>query len=319
MTFDDILCTVFQCAYHTIATCCLRQQTIGIAASIAITMFTGNDLATAIGVPLYYGVCEAVLLAIFCLGAWKAGWTKAPKDENVCVVLATSYEVQESVMEDPNAIEVVLGSDKDGMPSDLIFSTTEEGYQIDEDSLESLRSRESDSAGRGDASNDETGGGDSSNDEETITDMSTIATAEHEEEDNHMELSPSPNTKKESKRKLQRKGSHYSPIGAESPMRADKETVDSPPRELSAPPLENELVSSSKSGRLGNAVASIRSRTGKGKRYTMAIVDGSVAATVEEEEDEEQNFNFPEAHSPKERRLRVNDHAPIPAEDKIID
>ena len=28
--------------------------------------------------PLYYGFVEAVLLAVFCLYAWKAGWTFAP-------------------------------------------------------------------------------------------------------------------------------------------------------------------------------------------------------------------------------------------------
>lgn len=291
--------------------CC--YQNTGIATSVAITMFTGDDLATAVGVPLFYGICEAVLLAIFCLGAWKIGWTKAPKDENVCVVIATSYEVQESIVEDPNAIEVVLGSDKDGMPSDLIFATTEEGYQIDEDSLESLRSRDSGSAGGTAGSND---------DAETMNDTSTIATEDVEED--HVEMSPSP--MKHDKRKLGRKGSHYSSIGAESPMTADRSTVDSPPSELSAPPLESdhEIISSSGPNRLGQAVASIRSRAGKGrKRYTKAVVEGSIGDTVEEEhdEDEEQNFNFPSL-SPavsKEQPVREGDHAPIPAEDKTID
>jgi len=286
--------------------CC--YQNTGIATSVAITMFSGDDLATAVGVPLFYGICEAVLLAIFCLGAWKVGWTKAPKDENICVVIATSYEVQESVLEDPNAIEVVLGtSDKDGMPSDLIFATTEEGYQIDEDSLESLRSRDSGSAGAAD-------------DTETVNDTSTIATEEHEED--HVELSPSPTTRRE-KRKLRRKGSHYSSIDEDSPMAMDRSTVDSPPSALSAPPLESdhEALSSSGSNRLGQAVATIRSRAGKGKRYTKAVVEGSVADMVKEDEDEEQNFNFPTL-SPavsKEQPARSGEHAPIPAEDKTID
>lgn len=298
--------------------CC--YQNTGIATSVAITMFSGDDLATAVGVPLYYGVVEMVLLAFFCMGAWKAGWTKAPKDENVCVVIATSYEVQEYVLEDPNAIEVVLGSDKDGMPSDLIFSTTEEGYQIDEDSLESLRSRDADSAG-GSA-------GAGSNDAETVTDLSTIATAEQEgehEEEGHFELSPSPQGKND-KRKLGRKGSHYSSIGSDSPMTADKSTVESPPGDISAPPLQSDdaIITSSGSNRLGQAVASIRSRAGKGKRrYTKAVVEGSIAESAVEEEDadEEQNFNFPSL-SPKSSEDHAPipaDHAPIPADDKTID
>lgn len=50
-------------------------QNTGIATSVAVFMFNSNkdDLATAISVPLYYGICEAVLLAIYCLVAWKVG------------------------------------------------------------------------------------------------------------------------------------------------------------------------------------------------------------------------------------------------------
>jgi predicted Na+-dependent transporter len=104
-------------------------QNTGIATSVAITMFKGEDLATAIGVPLYYGICEAVILAIYCMICWKIGWTKAPANENICVVIATSYEVEKARMEAPNAIEVVYNND------DLVFTQTIEGYKIDEDSL----------------------------------------------------------------------------------------------------------------------------------------------------------------------------------------
>lgn len=41
-------------------------------------MFKGDDQSNAVGVPLYYGFVEAVVLAIFCFYAWKAGWTLAP-------------------------------------------------------------------------------------------------------------------------------------------------------------------------------------------------------------------------------------------------
>ena len=30
---------------------------------------------------------------MYCLIAWKMGWTKAPADENVCVIMAKTYEL----------------------------------------------------------------------------------------------------------------------------------------------------------------------------------------------------------------------------------
>jgi len=117
--------------------CC--YQNVGIATSVAITMFDGDELAEAVGVPLYYGMVEAVVLGIYCIGAWKSGWTKAPKNERFCVVIATSYEVEDAELNDPNAIEVVLGLPKEnGLPEDLIFYQDEtDGYTIDSRSLES--------------------------------------------------------------------------------------------------------------------------------------------------------------------------------------
>eukprot|EP00957_Ditylum_brightwellii_P080317 6108605-Ditylum_brightwellii.AAC.1 len=102
-------------------------------------MFDGDELAEAVGVPLYYGMVEAVVLGIYCIGAWKSGWTKAPKNERFCVVIATSYEVEDAELNDPNAIEVVLGLPKEnGLPEDLIFYQDEtDGYTIDSRSLES--------------------------------------------------------------------------------------------------------------------------------------------------------------------------------------
>jgi len=105
-------------------------QNTGIATSVAISMFQSDKLAKALAVPLYYGVVEAVILAIYCLICWKVGWTKAPPNENVCVVLATSYEVEKSRIESPNAIEVV-GNDIENM----VFTQTQDGYKVDEDAL----------------------------------------------------------------------------------------------------------------------------------------------------------------------------------------
>lgn len=72
--------------------CC--YQNVGIATSVALTMFEGDELSLAMGVPFFYGVVEAAVLGVYCIGAWKAGWTKAPKDESFCTVISTSYEVQ---------------------------------------------------------------------------------------------------------------------------------------------------------------------------------------------------------------------------------
>jgi hypothetical protein len=112
-------------------------QNTGIATSVAITMFSGQDLATAVGVPLFYGICEAVILAVYCLICWKAGWTKAPANENICVVIATSYEVEKARLESPNAIEVVYNTNQKDEEDieDLVFTQTLEGYQVDEESL----------------------------------------------------------------------------------------------------------------------------------------------------------------------------------------
>lgn len=126
--------------YSAVAVECCYQNT-GIATSVAITMFSGQDLATAVGVPLFYGICEATFLGCYCLICWKLGWTKAPADENICKVITTSYEVKELSDAEPEAIEVVLGSPEKveaGTPSDMIFASSQTGYQIDEVSLDSL-------------------------------------------------------------------------------------------------------------------------------------------------------------------------------------
>lgn len=56
-------------------------------------MFEGDELAAALGVPFFYGLVEAVLLGIYCIVAWKVGWTKAPKNVSIWKALSTSYEI----------------------------------------------------------------------------------------------------------------------------------------------------------------------------------------------------------------------------------
>lgn len=113
-------------------------QNTGIATSVATSMFPKAQLATAVGVPLYYGMVEMVILACYCIVAWKSGWTKAPSDENFCKMIATSYEVEQARIESPNAIEVVHNSNPKGNDDieDLVFNQTIEGYQVDESSLQ---------------------------------------------------------------------------------------------------------------------------------------------------------------------------------------
>jgi hypothetical protein len=89
--------------------CC--YQNVGIATSVALTMFDGQDLSEAMGVPLYYGFVEAVILGIYCLIAWKCNWTKAPSNAPICHVLAMSYEVLRVEKHELESVEVQLGED----------------------------------------------------------------------------------------------------------------------------------------------------------------------------------------------------------------
>lgn len=80
--------------------CC--YQNCGIATSVALAMFKGDDLAAAMGVPFFYGMVEFLLIGAYSIGAWKAGWTKAPPNEPFWKVVTTSYEVllAEKIAED---------------------------------------------------------------------------------------------------------------------------------------------------------------------------------------------------------------------------
>mmetsp|Transcript_16517 Transcript_16517/g.27486 ORF Transcript_16517/g.27486 Transcript_16517/m.27486 type:complete len:456 (-) Transcript_16517:183-1550(-) len=98
--------------------CC--YQNVGIATSVALTMFEGNDLSEAMGVPLFYGLVEAVAVAIYCIICWKCGWTKAPKNASFWAIIATSYEVVEAEMIELEAVEVSL----DDKPSESSAETT---------------------------------------------------------------------------------------------------------------------------------------------------------------------------------------------------
>jgi len=71
--------------------CC--YQNVGIATSLALTMFEGDQMKEAMGVPFLYGIVEGLFIGTYCVWAWKNGWTKAPADAPLWKVLVTSYEV----------------------------------------------------------------------------------------------------------------------------------------------------------------------------------------------------------------------------------
>lgn len=74
--------------------CC--YQNVGIATSAAVAMWSDPvERGQALCVPLFYGLMEAIVLGIYCIIGWKLGWTKAPRDEKFCVVIVTTYEVDD--------------------------------------------------------------------------------------------------------------------------------------------------------------------------------------------------------------------------------
>ena len=93
--------------YSTVSIECCYQN-VGIATSVALTMFQGNELSEAMGVPLYYGGLEALILGFYCVGAWKAGWTKASPTDSFWKTLFTSYEVLLTEQKVLQEIEVSL-------------------------------------------------------------------------------------------------------------------------------------------------------------------------------------------------------------------
>jgi predicted Na+-dependent transporter len=92
--------------------CC--YQNVGIATSAVLAMFDDpNDVANAMAVPLLYGLVEMIVLGLYCLVAWKLNWTKAPKDDNFCLVITKTYEI-EDIDEEEGDVEMDLpAADKD--------------------------------------------------------------------------------------------------------------------------------------------------------------------------------------------------------------
>lgn len=83
----------------TAVECC--YQNTGIATSAALSLFSGSDLQLAMRVPTIYGLVEAISIGVYLLIFWKLGWSKAPKDEKFCTIIAKTYEIHNH-NEDPN-------------------------------------------------------------------------------------------------------------------------------------------------------------------------------------------------------------------------
>lgn len=211
-------------------------------------MFEGDELAVAIGVPLFYGICEAVFLAIYCITCWKLGWTKAPTDVSLCTVIVTSYEVKELMESEQESIEVVLGGVEHG-PSDLIFSRTKEGYQIDDVSLESLTNHED-----GEFTIDDD---DDDGDQEAKVDLDM--------DDNSDLGSPSGDLHHRPRRA-------YETVDLSSPM-SQKRIAASPPPQLDHLELGNGVRNDAQSAVTG-AISSLSSLARGNKKYTKASAIG---------------------------------------------
>ena len=68
---------------------------------MAVTMFSDpTEQAEAVSVPLVYGIVEMIIIGLYCVYAWKSGWTKAPPDEKLCVIMIKTYELHDSDPED---------------------------------------------------------------------------------------------------------------------------------------------------------------------------------------------------------------------------
>lgn len=67
-------------------------QNTGLALTIALATFPEGQRGRAAVVPLYYGVCQVVLLPLFLLFSWRAGLTYAPKSTRIDRVVMQDFQ-----------------------------------------------------------------------------------------------------------------------------------------------------------------------------------------------------------------------------------
>lgn len=83
-------------------------QNVAIAITFALTLFDGAQRAKAMSVPFFYGVTTFVVIGIYCVVCWKAGWTKAPPSEPLWKVVTYSYEVAAAEQLEKYGVDVPL-------------------------------------------------------------------------------------------------------------------------------------------------------------------------------------------------------------------
>eukprot|EP01064_Diplonema_japonicum_P022769 TRINITY_DN3297_c0_g1_i1.p1 TRINITY_DN3297_c0_g1~~TRINITY_DN3297_c0_g1_i1.p1 ORF type:complete len:387 (+),score=59.24 TRINITY_DN3297_c0_g1_i1:58-1218(+) len=94
-------------------------QNTGIAMSIVLATFKGDDQGEALGVPLYYGTIQAIVLIIYNLCMWKMGRTYAPIDVTVPKMITTNYQ---PVGDEPNEPFKKEGEEEEGEEEDVLSS-----------------------------------------------------------------------------------------------------------------------------------------------------------------------------------------------------
>mmetsp|Transcript_1876 Transcript_1876/g.2721 ORF Transcript_1876/g.2721 Transcript_1876/m.2721 type:complete len:582 (+) Transcript_1876:600-2345(+) len=120
LTKPEVVTLSVECSY----------QNTGIATSAVLAMFDSpQDVAQAMAVPLFYGVVEMVVLGLYCLIAWKMGWTKAPSEEKLCIVISKTYEV-------------VSGGEDNMDDATALQSSVDSSTKVDEHGLECGRGRD---------------------------------------------------------------------------------------------------------------------------------------------------------------------------------
>jgi len=71
--------------------CCYKNT--AIAMSTALVMFPDpEEKAQALAIAIIYTVTQKLTMVIYCLLAWKVGWTNAPADRDLWTILINSYE-----------------------------------------------------------------------------------------------------------------------------------------------------------------------------------------------------------------------------------
>jgi len=112
----------------TVETC---YQNTGVALTLALVSLPPEDQSAAAGVPLFYGLVEALLLPIFLLISWRLGMTYAPKNERIHRVLLKNYQPrgpkQAPVAE--TAADVSRATDTSVEPDVVGQAATEDGRE----------------------------------------------------------------------------------------------------------------------------------------------------------------------------------------------